>query len=171
MLRPISSDTVLTAATTRSVRCRSGINSFNMSLLIRPGSPICSEDPWPWYLPVNTPLESGDHAVNPRFSALAIGISSRSTVRSIKLYSICNPMKGAQPRNCASVFAFANHIIQFSHYLFDRCDLIPDMNPVKIDIVGSEPLETRIHCLPHTLAVVSGCVRVSARSGIGIFRV
>src|SRR2546425_538156 len=38
MLRPVSSDTVLTAATTRSARCRSGIYGFIMSVLIRPGS-------------------------------------------------------------------------------------------------------------------------------------
>src|SRR4029077_4671330 len=36
MLRPISSETVLTATTMRSVRCCSGINPFNMSLFIRP---------------------------------------------------------------------------------------------------------------------------------------
>jgi hypothetical protein len=32
-------------------------------------------------------------------------ISSRSTVRSIRLYSICSPTKGDRPRNWASVFA------------------------------------------------------------------
>ncbi len=76
-----------------------------MSALIRPGS----DDPWPWYVPVRTPLASGDHAVTPMFNSWAIGISSRSTVRSIRLYSICNPMNGDQPRNCASVFACAIH--------------------------------------------------------------
>jgi hypothetical protein len=33
------------------------------------------------------------------FSALATGINSRSTIRSIRLYSICNPMKAiVEPR-------------------------------------------------------------------------
>src|SRR4030095_2838511 len=46
-------------------RCRSGRYCFIISLLIRPGS----DDPWRWYLPVSTPLDSGDHAIKPRFSA------------------------------------------------------------------------------------------------------
>src|SRR5882762_4212968 len=89
MLRPVSSETVLPATTIRSVRRGSGMNGFIVSTLIRPGS----DDPWPWYLPVSAQLDNGDHAVKPRFSALAIVINSRSTVRSIRLYSICNPMK------------------------------------------------------------------------------
>ena len=48
-------------------------------------------------------------AVTPMFNALAIGISSCSTVRPIRLYSICNPINGDQPRTCASVFACAIH--------------------------------------------------------------
>jgi hypothetical protein len=34
----------------------------------------------------------------PKFKAFAMGIS-RSTVRSMRLYSICNPMNCVQPRN------------------------------------------------------------------------
>jgi hypothetical protein len=50
-------------------------------------------------------LDSGDHAVTPMFNALAIGTISRSTVLSIRLYGICNPMNGDQPCRSASVFA------------------------------------------------------------------
>src|ERR1700688_1364515 len=110
MLRQVSSDTLLTAAMMRSVRFGSGMKSFDISLFMRPGSPgEAEEPPCPWYLPVNTPLANGDHAVTPMFNALAIGISSRSTVRSIRLYSICNPTKGDQARSCASAFACAVH--------------------------------------------------------------
>ena len=110
MLLPVSSDTLLTAAMMRSVRFGSGMKSFDISLFMRPGSLGEAEAaPCPWYLPVNTPRGSGDQAVKPRFSALAIGISSRSTVRSIRLYSICNPMKGDHHRRWASVFACAIH--------------------------------------------------------------
>ena len=94
MLRPVSSDTLLTAAMIREARSGSGMKSFAISLFMRAGSPDESEvPPCPWYLPVNTPPASGDHAVTPIFNAFAIGISSRSTVRSIRLYSICNPTK------------------------------------------------------------------------------
>src|SRR3984893_5664237 len=110
MLRPVSLDTLLTAAMMRSVRFGPGMKSFDILLFMRPGSPgEAEEPPCPWYLPVNTPPASGDHAVTPIFNALAIGISSRSTVRSIRLYSICNPTKGDHPRRWASVFACAIH--------------------------------------------------------------
>ena len=105
MLRPTSSDTVLTAATMRSVRCCSGRNCFIASLLIRPGS----DDPWPWYLPASTPLASGDPSSKPRFSALAGRDQFPLDGSLIKLYSICNPMKADHPRKCASVFACAIH--------------------------------------------------------------
>ncbi len=38
-----------------------------------------------WYFPVSSPPPSGDHAVTPMSSAAAIGNSSRSGVRSIRL--------------------------------------------------------------------------------------
>jgi hypothetical protein len=36
-------------------------------------------------------------------------ISSRSTARPMRLYSICNPMNCVQPRNSARVFAWTIH--------------------------------------------------------------
>ncbi len=61
------------------------------------------------YLPVSQPLANGDHGVTVNPSAAAIGSSSRSGVRSIRLYSICKPTNGVQPRNSASVLARATH--------------------------------------------------------------
>src|SRR6202162_5903374 len=99
------------------------------------------------------PLASGDQAVRPRFRALAIGTNSRSTVRSIRLYSICKPTKGDHPRSWASVFAWATHhaggirnsdvehlalanqIIQPSHDFFNWRNLVPHVDPVKVETV------------------------------------
>ena len=59
------------------------------------------------YLPLSTPLLSGDHGVMPRPSSRAIGTSSCSTVRSSSEYSICSPMNADQPRKRAVTFASA----------------------------------------------------------------
>ena len=58
-------------------------------------------------LPVNTPPAKGDQAVTPRPRSAAMGRSSRSGVRSIRLYSICSPTNGVQPRSSARVLALA----------------------------------------------------------------
>ena len=44
------------------------------------------------------------------------------------------------------------------------------MDPIKIDVVGSQPLEARLHRLHHVLAVVAGRVRVCSRNTVGVFR-
>src|SRR3977135_687559 len=67
-----------------------------------PLSPRCA-------LLVSPPFASGDQASTPRFKAFAMGTSSRSTVRSIRLYSTCNPVNCVQPRSSARVFAWAIH--------------------------------------------------------------
>ena len=48
-------------------------------------------------------MPSGDQAVTPKPSALAIGSKSRSTVRCTRLYSTCSAISGDQPRRSASV--------------------------------------------------------------------
>src|SRR5580693_5824214 len=134
------------------------------------------------------PPARGDHAVKPRFRAFAIGTSSRSTVRSIRLYSTCKPVKGDHPRSWASVFAWAdppgrgirnsdvehltlaNQVIQPSHDFFDRRNLVPDVDPVQVDVVGLQPPEARFHSLHHILTLITGRVRIGARSSIGVFR-
>ncbi|MNT13513.1 hypothetical protein D3C72_1484870 [compost metagenome] len=59
------------------------------------------------YLPLKIPPDSGDQGITPRPISCAIGISSRSTVRSSRLYSICRPISGDQPRNSARVCILA----------------------------------------------------------------
>jgi len=56
-------------------------------------------------LPESNPLASGDQEVTLRPRSSAIGMSSRSGVRWMRLYSIWSPMKGDQPDNSASVLA------------------------------------------------------------------
>jgi hypothetical protein len=114
---------------------------------------------------------------------LVIGISSRSTVDQAVLDLQSDegrppphvgkrvrlrdpPGRGIRDAGVEHL-ALANQIIQPSHDLFDRRDLVPDVDPVKVDIIGLQPLEACFHCLHHTLAVVAGRVRVRARNSIG----
>jgi len=55
-------------------------------------------------------------------------------------------------------FALANQIIQPSHDFFDWGNLVPHVDPIEIDVIGLQPLETRSHCLHHILALVAGRV-------------
>jgi hypothetical protein len=66
--------------------------------------------------------------------------------------------------------AYANQIIQRSHDFFDWRHLIPDVDPVEIDVVGLQSFEARFHCLHHVLALIAGRVLVRTRNGIGVFR-
>ena len=43
------------------------------------------------------------------------------------------------------------------------------MDPVQVDVVGSQPLETRFHCMHHTFSVVAGRVWICTRLRIGVF--
>ena len=53
---------------------------------------------------------------------------------------------------------------------FDRGNLVPDVNPVQVDVIGLQPLEVRFHGLHHILAVIAGRVRIGPRSSTGVFR-
>ena len=57
------------------------------------------------YLPVRMPAPIGAQAVSERPNAAATGSSSRSAVRSIRLYSACRATSGLQPRRAAKVLA------------------------------------------------------------------
>ena len=59
------------------------------------------------YLPVSSPPASGDHRATPRPRLSAIGRSSRSALRSTRLYSTWMAMIGASPRRSAMVAARA----------------------------------------------------------------
>ena len=61
-----------------------------------------------------------------------------------------------------------HEIVEGPHDLFDRGDLVPDVQPVQIDVVGSQPLQAGFHRPHHALAVVAGGVGVVAGSGVGV---
>ncbi len=121
------------------------------------------------YLPVRAPFLSGDHARIDMPNSSAIGSSSRSTVRSSKLYSICNPTYCVQPRSSARVFdcatthagrvgnadvehfSGAHEVVERAHDFFGRRHRVPDVQPVEIDVVGAEALEARLDGLHHVL--------------------
>ena len=50
-------------------------------------------------------MSSGDQDRKQRLGVRAIGKSSHSTVRCVRLYGICNPMNEDQPRRSASILA------------------------------------------------------------------
>ena len=106
--RPIFFATAETASAIFKFR---SLNSTNDALSNRLSSSRFSSDPPEpsAYFPVSTPLASGDHAATVIPNASAIGKRSRSTVRSIKLYSICNPTNGVHPLNSANIFAREIH--------------------------------------------------------------
>ena len=56
-------------------------------------------------LPVRMPAPSTPQGVMPRSKARAMGTSSRSTSRSIKLHCTCSPTKRVHPRSSAIVLA------------------------------------------------------------------
>ena len=64
----------------------------------------------------------------------------------------------------------ANLVIQSSHDLFDRCDLVPDVYPIEVDVVGLQPIEAGLYRLHHILALIAGRIGIRARSGVAVFR-
>ena len=93
-----------TLPTSRAMDRFRSLNSVNGDFSSRP--PDC----FPFsYLPVSSPLANGDQAATVSPSASAIGIISRSGVRSIRLYSTCSETNGDHPRSSASVFARLTH--------------------------------------------------------------
>src|SRR4029077_19517913 len=62
--------------------------------------------------------------------------------------------------------SLTNEIVQGAHYFLDRSDLVPDMNPIQVDVISLKPLQTSFDCLHHVLAVITRCVWVRARSGV-----
>jgi hypothetical protein len=79
---------------------------------------------FPPYFPVSTPPASGYQAATPLPSDFAAGVSSRSTVRSIKEYATCRATKGVQPRKSATVYAGANHRAGASDRTHDFVDRV-----------------------------------------------
>src|SRR5882762_2763185 len=183
MLRPVCSETDFTADIIGAARCSlSGKKAFTPSLVIRPPSGL----PSPWYFPVRNPPARGEKARTPKFKALAMGISSRSTVRSIRLYSSCSPINRVQPRSSArglgdppggsvrdadvKSLALANQIVQTAHDFFHRRDPVPDVHPVQVDVVGLQSFQTGFHRLHHVLAMIARRIRIIAWRGVGVLR-
>src|ERR1700746_104981 len=78
--------------------------SVSMAFFLEPWNPV---DPDLFrkssleYFPDRSPLARGDHGTTPRPISFAMGISSRSVVRSMRLYSICSATSGDHPRRSA----------------------------------------------------------------------
>jgi len=50
----------------------------------------------------------------------------------------------------------------------DRRELVPDMNAVKVDVVGLQTAKARVHGLHHALAMIARRVRIVSRHGIAV---
>jgi hypothetical protein len=82
-------------------------------------------------LPVSTPPASGDQAVTPMFSAFAIGISSRSTVRSIRLYFDLQADEVRPPAQLRQRVGISDAPAWWiAQAIFHRRYLVPDANPI-----------------------------------------
>jgi hypothetical protein len=66
--------------------------------------------------------------------------------------------------------ALANQIIEPSHDFFDGRNFVPHVDPVKVDVIGLQPLQARFYGLHHILALVISRVRICARIGQAVFR-
>jgi hypothetical protein len=65
-------------------------------------------------------------------------------------------------------FSLPHKIVEGPHNLLDGGDLVPDVQPVQVDVVGYQPFQTGFYSLHHALAVVAGSVGVFAGSSISI---
>src|SRR5260221_10783339 len=126
---------------------------------------------------VRSPAPRTDQGVIVKPNPCAIGRSSRSGVRWIRLYSICSAMKGVQFLSSARVFAWETTQAGWSdtpiyntfperisastpHDFLDRGYRIPHVNPEQIDVIGLQPLQAGFDGLDHALATVSSAVGV-----------
>ena len=138
------------------------------------------------YFPLKMPEASGDQAITARSSARAIGISSRSGVRSMRLYSIWTPRtvtSRAIRRGMAACdyprwrirdsdiqhLAGPNQVIERAHDLLFGSHVIPCVHPEHVDVIGVEPFQGTLQRLHHRFAVVAGGVRVGTWRSIGVF--
>src|SRR5262249_26078998 len=113
------------------------------------------------YLPVSRPLASGKYGNIPNPSALAAGMSSRSTSRTSRLYSSWQdehgkpvlPRRGLRlddllrPKIRAAQeahLALPHQIIERAQRFLDRGLRVRAMQLVKVDPIGAQPLQTRL---------------------------
>src|SRR5262249_44921932 len=59
-------------------------------------------------------------------------------------------------------------VVEGTHDFLDGRELVPDVQPVKVDVIGLQPPETGVHREHHALAVVACGVGIVAGSGIGV---
>ena len=128
----------------------------------------------------SSPLCAAQYAVRPRppldqvsISGFGHRISGRSTVRSIRLNSVGNPMKGDPPPQVGQGvrlrdpprraigdpdvkdLARANQFVLSSQNFFDRRDRVPRAYRVGVDGIGPPPFQARRHRLHHFLALIA----------------
>src|SRR6266436_8945283 len=86
-----------------------------------------------------------------------------------KCIRLRDPPRGGIRNSDVEHLALANQIVQSAHDFFDWRNLVPHVDPVQVDVVGLQSLETRFHCLHHTFAVIAGRVRIYTLRSHGVF--
>ena len=66
-------------------------------------------------------------------------------------------------------FSLPHQIIEAAHDFLGRRHLIPDVQPVKIDVIGFQSLERCLDRDEHRLALIPAGVRIGAGRGVGVF--
>ena len=108
------------------------------------------------YFPDRSPLASGDHGITPSPISFAMGISSRSVVRSMILYSFA-ALRGDLRGSLWVAFCVLlrrvsrfrptnpfprDEVVHRSQNFFDSCRTIPDVQVEQVDVISLESLKT-----------------------------
>ena len=85
---------------------------------------------------------------------------------------ILPPPTPAHPRCRVEHLARTHEIIESPHHLFDWRDLVPNVQPVEIDVIRPQPFQAGLDRLHHVLALVATrvgvCARLTAEADDGI---
>jgi hypothetical protein len=61
-----------------------------------------------------------------------------------------------------------DEVVKTAHNFLDRGHLVPDMHPVKVDVVGLQAAQARVHRVHHAFAMVAPRVWIVSRSSIAV---
>ena len=64
--------------------------------------------------------------------------------------------------------ALPNEIIERPHHFVQRRDLVPDVQPVEVDVVSLKSLQTGFDRPHHVLPLVAPGIGVGPRHGVGV---
>jgi hypothetical protein len=88
------------------------------------------------------------------------GDEGRPTAKMRERVGLRDPPCGSVGDSDVENFALANEVVECAHGFFGGSELIPDVHPVEIDVIGFEALQAGLDGLDHVFAVIAGGVCV-----------